>query len=279
MLDRKIKIVVDSSSDLLELNGFLFESVPLQIVTAEKRYVDSCELDVEQMVNDLGSYKGRSSTSCPNANDYLSAFEGADDIFCITITGTLSGSYNAAVLAARQYEEQHPGSRVFVHNSLSTGPEMVLAVDKACELIRRGDDFDAICGAVTDYAKHTGLIFMLQSMKNLANNGRVSPVVAKLAGLLGIRVVGKASDRGDLEPIRKVRGEKNALEQIVSSMKSEGYRGGGVYISHCINEGAAAELKRLIADGFPSANIKIYPCRGLCSFYAERGGLLIGFEK
>ena len=120
---------------------------------------------------------------------------------------------------------------------------------------------------------------MLESLKNLANNGRVSPIVAKLAGILGIRLVGKASDKGDLEPLSKCRGEKNALETIVKQLKELGYGGGEVRITHCLNEAAANSLRSLILSDYPNARIEILPCRGLCSFYAERGGLLVGFEK
>ena len=52
--------------------------------------------------------KGKTSTSCPNVADWLAAYEGAEQIFVATITGTLSGSYNAALLAAEEYKETHP---------------------------------------------------------------------------------------------------------------------------------------------------------------------------
>ena len=120
---------------------------------------------------------------------------------------------------------------------------------------------------------------MLESMRNLANNGRVNPLIAKAAGLLGIRVVGKASDKGDLEPLDKCRGEGNALTAIVSRMIELGYAGGRIRIAHCLNPQAAGKLQNLIKTKFPDADIEIYPTGGLCSFYAEKGGLLVGFEK
>ena len=120
---------------------------------------------------------------------------------------------------------------------------------------------------------------MLESMKNLANNGRVSPVVAKMAGILGIRAIGKASDHGTLEMLSKARGEKRALETIVEHMKALGYAGGKVRIAHCLNEGAAKALKEQIQSTFKAVNVQICKCGGLCSFYAEKGGMLIGFEK
>lgn len=273
------KIVADSAADLMELSGVPFEAAPLKIITTEKEYVDDAALDVLEMVNDLQNYKGRSSTSCPNTNDWLNAFGDAEQVFCATITGTLSGSYNAAVQAKRVYEEMHPGRRVFVLNSLSAGPEIALIIEKMRDLILEGRVFDEICAEITKYARKTGLLFMLESMKNLANNGRVSPLVAKMAGLLSIRVVGKASDKGDLEPLNKCRGEKKALETIVQHLKSLGLKNGKVRITHCFNENAGKALKQLIQAEFSKVQVEIYKCKGLCSFYVEKGGLLVGFEK
>ncbi len=273
-----IKIVADSSSDLLSLENVSFAAAPLKIITTQKEYTDDKELDVRGMVDDLLKYKDKSSTSCPNPEDWLLAFGDAEQIFCITITSGLSGSYNSACVAKKIYEEQHPERRVFVVDSLSTGPEMKLIVEKIEELVLSGTTYDDICNKITAYCKKTRLLFMLESMKNLANNGRVSHIAAKAAGLLGIRVVGKASDKGQLELLDKIRGEKKALEAIVGYMKSMGMKTGKVRISHCFNEDAAKNLKELILKEFSKVQIEIYNCRGLCSFYAEKGGMIIGFE-
>lgn len=274
-----IKIVADSSSDVLAMTGVAYESAPLKIITAHHEYVDDAALDVDSMVEELHRYNGKSSTSCPNAADWLTAFGEAQWVFCVTITGTLSGSYNAACMAKQHYEEAHPDRRVFVFNSLTAGPEICLILEKLQELIGAGLGFDEICKKITRYGKRCGLLFMLESMKNLANNGRVSPLVARMAGLLGIRVIGKASDQGNLDPLHKCRGEQKALETMVQEMRALGFAGGKVRIAHCLNSEAAQRLKKLIRQQFEKAQITLYACRGLCSFYAERGGLLVGFEK
>lgn len=275
----KIKIVADSSADMLALSEIAFASVPLKIITAEKEYVDDATLLVEEMVSDLQAYKGRSSSACPNSEEWMEAFGDADEVYCVAITGTLSGSYNAACLAKQMYEENFPERRVFVINSLSAGPELQLLVEKLQELVVAGLPFDEVCRTITDYHQKTGLLFSLASMKNFANNGRVSPLVAKAVGLLGIRVVGKASDEGDLQPLDKCRGESRALDAIVARLKELGYAGGKVHIHHCQNEGAANELRARISAAFEKAQIVIATCRGLCSFYAEQGGLLVGYER
>ncbi len=274
----KVKIVTDSSADLRSLDGVDFAAVPLKIVTDDKEYVDDPDLDIEHMVEELRAYKGRSGTACPSTGEWIDAFGDADVIFGVTITSGLSGSYNAAQLAKHDYELAHPDRHVFIVDSLSTGPEMQLIIEKLTELIRMGKTYEEIRDGILDYQKHTHLFFALESLSNLAKNGRVGKATAAIAGALGIRVLGKASEFGTLEQIAKCRGELKTLEAILSNMKSLGYAGGKIRISHCFNERAALRLKAMMQSTFGYVDIGITPTSALCSFYAEQGGLLIGFE-
>ena len=272
----KRRIVTDSSSDITTVGGRPVECVPLKIITAEKEYIDDESLDVEAMLRDLQRYKGKSRSSCPNPDDYLKAFEGADEVFCVTITSGLSGSFNSAKAAANLFSEN--GGRTLVVDSLSTGPESALLLEKLSELADSDMTFEEIETAIGEYQKTTHLSFALESLTNLSRNGRVSPIVAKICGVLGIRVVGKASESGTLEVTGKARGERNALMQIFSDMKKNGYSGEKVKIHHAVNEKAANALSELILSEFPEADVRLGTTRGLCSFYAEMGGLLVGYE-
>ena len=272
------KIVSDSSADLLALDGVPFKSVPLTVVTSEREYVDSPELDTTAMLSELKKYKGRSGSSCPNPNAFLTAFGDAECIFCVTITSNLSGSYNSAVTAAKAYTEAHPARRVHVVDTLSTGPESALIIERLRDLILESGDFDTVKLGIEEYCKSTHLLFSLESIHNLASNGRVSPLVAKLSGILGIRVVGRASDHGTLEVIEKSRGERGALRDLLKNMKATGYSGGRLKIHHADNPGAADILRQSILAQFPDAEVQVAGARGLCCFYAEAGGLLVGFE-
>lgn len=274
----KTKIVVDSSSNLYELPGAEFACVPLKIVTDEQEYLDDGHLDAVGMAQTLRSYKGKTTTSCPNVADWLAAYEGAEQVFAVTITGTLSGSYNAALLAAEEYKADHPEARVFVLDSLSAGPECRLLAERLQQLVESGMDFDAVCEEILAYKKHTHLLFSLESLANLARNGRVKPAVAAVARMLGIRVIGQASEAGELDVICKTRGEHGALERIVLELKEHGYTNGKVNISHCGNPAAAERLKHMIEAVFEGARVVVTECGGLCSYYAELGGLLIGYE-
>lgn len=275
----KVKIVADSSCDLTELEGVNFGVAPLKIITAEKEYNDDLNLNVEEMVTELKAYRGKSTTSCPNTADWLETFGDAKYIFCVTISGNISGSYNAALMAKEVYEQEHPERKVFILNSFSAGPEITMIILKLRELILSGQEFQDVCKKIEKYSKKTGLFFILQSMQNFANNGRISPAVAKVAGLLGIRVIGRASDVGDLQPLDKCRGEKKSFATVIQRLKDYGFNGKKASIAHCLNGDEAKILSHDILVHFPEAEITIHKLRGLCSFYAESGGLLIGFEK
>jgi DegV family protein with EDD domain len=273
------KIITDSSADIRDLSDVAYQSVPLKIITEEKEYADDSSLDVVGMLTDLKSYKGRSHTSCPSAGEYMEAFGDAENIFVITISSNLSGSFNAANVAARALIADHPDRNIHIIDSLSTGAESVLIIEKLRALILDGKSFDEIKVENTDYSvNHTRLIFALESMRNLANNGRVSPVVAKMAEIFGIRAIGRASDAGTLEMICKSRGPIGAANDILSNMIGDGYNGGRVRIHHANNLPAAELVRNKILEKFPDAGIEIGMTGGLCSFYAEQGGLLVGFE-
>ena len=272
------KIVVDSSASLYTLQGVDFECVPLKIITDDAEYLDNGTMDALGMAQTLRTYKGKTLTSCPNVSDWLAAYEGADEVYAITITGTLSGSYNAAQLAAEEYQQENPGKRVFVLDSLSTGPEQSLLAEHLRDLLAEGKEFDEICEEMLRYHKHTHLLFSLESLANLARNGRVKPAVAAMARMLGIRVIGQASEAGELDVLCKTRGEHGALERIVLELKEHGYTNGRLHITHCGNPAAAERLKHMVKAVFDGAKVDISECGGLCSYYAELGGLLVGYE-
>lgn len=274
----KTRIVVDSSANLYALDGVDFACVPLKIITDTEEYHDDGTLNAVEMAQTLRTYKGKTSTSCPNVGDWLAAYGDAEQVFAVTITGTLSGSYNAAQLAAEEYMQENPGRRVFVLDSLSTGPEQCLLAEHIRDEVLAGKEFDAICEEMLRYHKHTHLLFSLESLANLARNGRVKPAVAAVARMLGIRVIGQASESGELDVLCKTRGEHGALERIVLELKDHGFTDGKVHIAHCGNPEAAKRLQQMIHAVFHGAQVDVSECGGLCSYYAELGGLMVGFE-
>ena len=274
----KRKIVADSSCDMWELNGVDFAVAPMTISTDNKHYVDNQELDVHLMSEDLAKYKGVSHTACPSVGSWLDCYEGYDEVFVITLTGTMSGTYNSAMTAKGIYEEENDNVKVHVFDSLSTGPEMRLLIEKLKEMIEENLPFEEIVEKGQDYLNHSRLFFALKSLHNFAMNGRVSKTVASAIGVLNISIFATASEEGTIQQISKCRGEKKVVKSMIEHLENAGYHGGKVRISHADNLKLAHNVRDKILELYPNADIIVYPMGGLCTYYAEIGGLLVGCE-
>jgi DegV family protein with EDD domain len=277
VLTVKYQLVSDSASDLLELADINFSTVPLHIVVDGTDFADDARLSVPNLLDKLRNGKS-STTACPSPDDWITAFHDADRVFCVTITSGLSGSYNSAVIAKDIYEEKYPDRKVYIIDSLATGSKMVMLCEKLRELIQAGHDAEEIYRQIKEYNEHCFLYFALASLDNLARNGRVSPILAKGIKILGIRIVGTASTEGMLEPLSKCRGDKRSIPAIIEFMKEKGYQGGRVVITHNGNHEAAMELKRQLKTTFGTRNGEIHRTRGLCSYYAEPGSIMLAFD-
>lgn len=273
-----IRIIADSSCDLPQAPEKDFYIAPLTIQTENKQYVDDATLDVDAMLTDLAAYSGRTTTACPSIGAWLASMDGANEIMIITITSHLSGSYNAAVAAKDLYLQNNPDAKISVIDSLSTGPEMRLLIEKIRQAEESGLSFEEIDCQVRSYMEKTRLFFSLQSLHNLAANGRVNKIVAAAVGVLGIRIVATASAQGEIEPISKSRGDKRAIAEMVQQLRQAGFNGGKVRISHVQDHGLAMLYAEAIRHAFPGSDILLRPSTALCSFYAEKSGILIGIE-
>ena len=274
----RYQIVSDSSSNIFTLAGANYTTVPMKIIAGDKEYIDAPGTNVRGMVDDLKAYKGKSGSSCANAQEWLDAFGDADMVFGVTISRNLSGSYNAAEAAAREYAEEHPGARVHIFDTFSAGPEQAMVVEKIAELVGKGLSFEEIVAGVREYQNHTHILFCLECMNNLARNGRVNPAVAKIASVLGIRACGDAQN-GQIIPTQKPRGQKKATEALVAMIRERGFTNSSwLRIAHCFGETQAQLLVDEVRREFPDARYTIEPTGVLCSFYAEEGGLMIAME-
>ncbi|MBQ8159295.1 MAG: DegV family EDD domain-containing protein [Clostridia bacterium] len=272
------RIVCDSSVNMHQMPEADFVSVPMKILSGMREFVDDASLDVEGMCNVLEKSKERSGTSCPNIAEWKNAFEGADEVLAITISGKLSGSFSSCSQAMTEFLEEHPGAKGFVFDSLSTGPMMRMLANLAMLMKRENMDFDSMIRDLQIYRSHAGLIFTLASMNNLARNGRVSPAIAAAAGLLGIRLVAIGDENGTIKQVAKCRGEGKLPRVILEQMEERGYEGGFVRLDHCLNLPLAHAIRDKILEKYPQAVIEIGECTGLCAYYAERGGVIIGYE-
>ena len=277
------KIIADSSCDLTSLEHLstnaLFGRAPLRVIVGETEYVDEPGLDTRAMMDAVYSFKGKTGSACPSPEEYAEHCRQVDEAYIVTISSNLSGSYNSAVLARDLVLAEHPEKKIHIFDSLSAGPELTLIVEEIARLADSGLPFEMVCSEVERYQKRTALLFQLNSLENLTKNGRVSKMAGMTAKLLGIHMIGIASDEGTVQPLHKCRGSEKTYKLVLQEMRERGFSGGRVVLGHAFQEKGAEMMRNLILEDFPSANITVMPLSGLCCYYAEEGGLLIGFEK
>ena len=277
----KWNIVADSSCDIYELEGLCeeanFSTIPFQINIGDKVYTDDENLDISEMMSEMYAFKGAVNSACPSPSQWEEEFMRADMSIAVTITGSLSGSNSSANVAARNVLQAHPEKKIFVLNSLSAGGEIALILKNINELIKKGLSFEEVVKATKDFASRSRLIFALTKFSNLIKTGRLNKLAGYAAELIALRAIGTASVEGKLKMLNKARGDNKLINAIVSEMEKSGFDNGEVMIGHCFNEKSATVLKNAILKKWEDAKVTLFPTRGLCSFYAEENGLMLGY--
>ena len=179
-------LVSDSTCEIRSIDHLApdtaFYTVPLKIRVGEREYVDNAMLDTEAMLEAMANYNGPSSTACPAPEEWAEKFLLADQVFAITITSGLSGSYNSAMVARDMVLESHPEKKIYVMDSLSCGGELALILWHVNELIREGVPFEEVCAEAERYCSERTLLFALANFDNLVKNGRMNRLVGFMAG-------------------------------------------------------------------------------------------------
>lgn len=275
----KWSIITDSSCDYI-LDRQLPENiklaeVPFIITVGQRDYVDTPDLDVGPMVDDMETCPEASRTSCPSPGAWYELFEEADCVIGVTISANLSGSYASAMTAREMLLDKYPEKKVYILDSKSAGSALAAFVEEAVQRIEAGETFDEIVTALEASRDRMNTIFALASFNNLVKNGRVSKLSGFIAGKLGIWGIGVASPEGTIIVKEKTRGKKKILAAFVDDMRENGFAGGYVIISHCQNQEYAELLRDAVLKNWPNSTVKFLPTGGLCSFYAERRGMIV----
>ena len=273
----KYKIVVDSSSDLME--GYIkdesigFEVVPLTINVDGNCFVDDCNLNVNEMLSAMHNCKNKATSACPSSGSFNESFENAEYVICVTMTSKLSGTYNSAYLGSKDCK-----SKVHVVDSKATAGVLRLLVDKTYELMKQDLPFENICEKIEEYKNSLNLLFVLDSFENLVKAGRMSKLSAFIANALYIRPLCMAKD-GVIDVYEKPRTRKGALNRLVQNIgkNCKNTENRTCVISHCQSREDAEKLKEMIASEYKFKEIIISEMRGLCSFYALENGIIVSF--
>jgi len=277
----KWKIVADSSCDLRRIDisceEVEFSTIPFILQIGATEYIDDELLDIEKMITDMEKCSTISHSACPSPEAWVREFRESDFSIAVTISSNLSGSYNSAVVAREIVLAEFPNKKIAVLDSRSTGPESAMCIMKIAKLIKEGEEFDSIVKSAQELFDKTSTAFALCSFDNLVKNGRMSRLTGFVARKLGMWGIGAASNIGTIIMRGKSRGMEKAINVIIEEMKEKRFVGGKVIISHCFNEICAQKIKEAIIKMWGSASVLILKTRGLDSFYAERGGVIVAF--
>ena len=273
------KIISDSSLDLNEqLEKVVdIEKIPFKLYIDEEEIVDDEKLDVLEFIQKMKKSAKLPRTACPSPNDFKEKFEEDADIFAITISSKLSGTYNSAMLAMNMVmEETKKNIHVFDSKSASVGQTLIGL--KIKEKIDQGLDFDKIVEEVESYMKNMKTFFISESLDNLIKNGRIPSWKGKLAMALKIRPIMTTSD-GDIVVSEKVRSSNKAFEKLAQNIcdvaKDASTR--TLAISHVNNLERAKSLKARIQEICNFKEVIIVPTHGLTSLYCDDQGIIVAF--
>ena len=274
----KYKIIVDSSSDLLKnfINSKMveFDIAPLIIQVGNKTFVDDETLDPKVLLKEINAFDGKATSSCPNPYDYLSRIGDADNVFIVTISKKLSGSFNSAMIVTHEFD----GKNIMVIDSKGTSGVIVRIVEELVRLIELGLTFDEIKSRIIEFRDQRKLYFVLDKFDNLVNNGRVSKTVAFIATILKIKPLCFADD-GEINVRFRIRTRRSVIQKLIETIKldKEDYSNDECIISHCQDEDTALHIKEILSKVCNFRRITILEMRGLCSFYALEKGIIVSF--
>ena len=219
----------------------------------------------------------KSQTTQVNTEEYIDSFrkylEQGQDIFHICLSSGVSGTFNSCHIAKDILLEEFPERKIEIVDSLMASSGYGLLVDKACDLKRQGLDMETLRIEVEKWRNCLHAYFFTSDLRVFIQGGRVSKAAGFIGGLLKICPVLKITEEGKLKPIEKVRGKKQAMENILSKMEKEGYLSTEkCFISHSACLLDAEKLAESIRERFhPEGSIEIFDIGGTIACHTGPG--------
>ena len=277
------KIIGDSCTD--PVNGLKdapeYQMVPLIIRVGDQEYVDNGTLSTNDLIARMAACEVGTGTACPAPQWYMDAFEGADEIYVVTLSAELSGSYNSAVQAREIYLEDHPDAKIHIFNSHTAAAGQSAEVIKLFELCRAGLSFEEVVEQMDSFIAHLTTVFVLENLDNLRKNGRLNEVQALITSTLRIKLVMEGTPAGTINKIGQAMTMKQALSKMVDAAvkKSEkhGIEGRSLVITHCNCLDRATYVRDLILKKLKFERVEIVPAGGISTVYAGDGGIVLSF--
>ena len=272
-------IVCDSCTDLTEedLKKGCYTLVPLTLLVDGEEIIDDETFDQADFLAKVAASKESVKSACPAPESYMEAYSKADDIYVVTLSAELSGSYNSAVLGKNLYEEENGTKNIHVVNSRGAATTQVLIARKLNEYASQGMPFEEVVDKIEEYTTSLRTYFVLETLEVLRKNGRLSRLSATIAGALNIKPVMIGTRDGVIQKASQARGMKKALAKMVEHMGSEGrdLTRRQFVISHCNCYERAVYVKELIKKHLHAEDVDIVDTKGVSSLYANDGGIIV----
>ena len=274
-------IVCDSCTDLTEedLKKGCYTLVPLTLLVDGEEIIDDETFDQADFLAKVAASKEAVKSACPAPESYMEAYSKADDIYVVTLSAELSGSYNSAVLGKNLYEEENGTKNIHVVNSRGAATTQVLIARKLNEYASQGMPFEEVVDKIEEYTTSLRTYFVLETLEVLRKNGRLSRLSATIAGALNIKPVMIGTRDGVIQKAAQARGMKKALAKMVEHMGSEGrdLTRRQFVISHCNCYERAVYVKELIKKHLHEEDVDIVDTKGVSSLYACDGGIIVSY--
>lgn len=226
---------------------------------------------------------GVAKTSAVNAETFKTAFakelEAGRDVLYLGFSSGLSTTYNSARMAAQELSEQYPERKVLTVDSLSASAGFGMLVALAAEKRDEGADIDALVDYVHSLIPHLCHWFTVDDLVYLKRGGRVSPTVAFVGNLLGIKPVLHVDDEGHLISMSKVRGRRAAIVALAQKYGElhDPSASDRVFISHGDCESDAKLLKQIVEETYGARVDIITPVGTVIGAHSGPGTLAIFF--
>lgn len=274
------KIIGDSCLDLTEdmKKDPRFQRIPLTLQVDNVHVIDDETFDQKAFLELVKNSPNCPKTACPSPETFKNAYTcDADDIYVITLSGKLSGTYNSAVLGKQMYEEEFGHKNIAVIDSWSASSgelRQALFIEELCEA---GVPFEEVVKKVEDFkANQMKTIFVLESLDALRKNGRLTGLQAFFATTLNIKPV-MGADQGVIIKLDQARGINKALSRMCSiAVKSVSDLENRIpVIAHCNNAQRAGQVKEELLKLAPFKKVIITETAGVATVYASDGGIIL----
>ena len=281
------KIIVDSSCDLTdEMKTWKnLVRVPLTLEVDDYKTMDDENFNQDDFVEKMQAYDGAAKSACPSIDAWLQAYEGdEDELYVVTLTSKLSGTYNSAVQAKDIYLEEHnDGKKIHIIDSMSAVSKETLIAMKVKELKDSGKSFDEVITLIDKFINEdSSLYFCLDDLNNLRKNGRISNLQAAVLNALKVKLILKEQDgfiekaTQDISSNRAIIKIANIILKNLSSENTSEYR---IAVSYCHCEERAKMLVKQLTDRAEFKSVDIMSMGGLNTIYANVGGIVIAYGK